>query len=171
MLGFKTLFRLLALFSCVVALISTSLCFFAGIKRTKLDNINILTVRICFLISSRIFLTFVDKYINVASQRYSYLLATNSSIPTALSSMSQSIETILSLRQIALRMIEIVSEIFATLYALGFFITALAFVGFLGSPGGRLRTTISVMLSCVSYIPRRAHYINSQLRWRASFMG
>jgi len=70
MLGFKTsgtLFRLLALFSCLVALVSTSLCLFAGIKHTKLDDIDMLTVRTCFLTSSQAFLTSVGEHINVAT--------------------------------------------------------------------------------------------------------
>ncbi len=44
-----------------MTLISTSLCFFAGIKRTKLDDLDILTVRLSNL------LTFVGEYINFAT--------------------------------------------------------------------------------------------------------
>lgn len=64
----ETLFRLVALFSCIVALIFTSLCFFPGIKRTKLDDLDVSRVRLSLKTSSREFLTFVGKYLHVATQ-------------------------------------------------------------------------------------------------------
>lgn len=108
---------------------------------------------------------------NMTCQRYSHLSAMNTSIPTALSSLSQSVEIFSSLNVIALQMIKLVSKILASFYAFGFCVTVLAFVGFLGSPGGRMRTMISAILSCVSRIPQVAHYANPQSSLRSLFMG
>lgn len=64
----RTLSRLLALISYILALVSTCLCSFAGINHTKLDDFDVLTVRTCFLTGSQTFLTFVGEHINVATQ-------------------------------------------------------------------------------------------------------
>ena len=87
---------------------------------------------------------------NMTCQWYSHLSAMNTSIPTALSSLSQKVWELSSLNVIALQMIKLISKIMAIFYAFGFCVTILALVGFLGSPGGRMRTMISAMLSCVS---------------------
>ncbi len=94
----------------------------------------------------------------------------NTSIPTALSSLSQSVENFSSLNVIALQTIKLISKIMASLYAFGFCVTVLAFVGFLGSPGGRMRTMTSAVLSCVSRTAHGARYTNPQSSLRSLFM-
>lgn len=87
---------------------------------------------------------------NRTCQWYSHLSAINAPISPALGSLSQTIEMISSLDLIVPRIIIFIGKFLAALYALGFSVTALALVGFLGSPGGRVRTIISVILSWVS---------------------
>ncbi len=99
---------------------------------------------------------------NMTCQSYSHLSAMNAPIPTALSSLSQSVDIISSMSVIASKMIKLVSKILASFYAFGFCVTALAFVGFLRTPGGGMRTICSAIFSCVSRISQVAHYANSQ---------
>lgn len=92
-----------------------------------------------------------DAPLNKTCHWYSNVPVMNASGPAA-DVLPESAERMSSLALIALRMINSMSKMIGILYALGFFFTVFALVGYIKSPGGQQRAMISATFAFVSPI-------------------